>query len=45
MKSNHALEEFFGMLERIRAYNPTVAGVRELAATLFENVPSTSPPV
>jgi hypothetical protein len=34
MKSNHSLDQFFVLLERIRAHNPTVAGVRELAASL-----------
>lgn len=37
MKSNHSLDQFFVLLERIRAHNPTIAGVRELAARLAEN--------
>ena len=36
MKTNHSLDEFFVLLERIRSHNPTVEGIRELAATLCE---------
>lgn len=36
MKSDMPLDVFLALVERIRLHNPTVAGVRTLAATLFD---------
>ena len=38
-KNTLLLDEFLAMLFRIRMHNPTVAGIRELAATVFHHIP------
>jgi hypothetical protein len=36
LKNDGTLDEFFAHVERIQSHNPSVAGVLQLAATLFD---------
>jgi hypothetical protein len=38
MKSKLPLDVFLALVERIRSHNPTVAGIRQQAATLFDSL-------
>jgi hypothetical protein len=40
MKSKLSLDDFYALMERIRAHNSTIAGIRALASTLFGDAPS-----